>query len=296
VLSDLHADHVGGLPGLLAGWRVGAVEVGPLAEPGVGGGRVRTWAAAARVPVRSLHAGTRFRIGSAAVTVLGPVGIPHGSASDPNGDSLVLRVVDAGVTLLTGDVGSEAQRALVASGAPLRADVLKVAHHGAADQDPTFLVATRARVAVISVGAHTAYSEPADTTVAALTAAGMRVLRTDRDGDVAVVVRGGGLGVVRHRRGVPPAMAVAAGRPEPGRCPQTGWSATPAAAEARLQSIAEVRRAGSGELPHARAPPRLRGTASSGTASSGTASSGRPVRCSSDGPIRRAGNRDARHR
>jgi competence protein ComEC len=164
------------------------------------------------------------------VTVLGPISLVHGTDSDPNNDSLVLRVVDAGVTLLlTGDVEVPAQQALVAAGTSLRADVLKVPHHGAADQDPAFLAATRAKVAVISVGARNTYGQPAGATVSTLAAAGMQVLRTDQDGDVAVVVRGGRLGVVRHRGRGSPTTPVALAGVEPGRGgPRVG--AQPAAA------------------------------------------------------------------
>ena len=73
--------------------------------------------------------------------------------------------------------------------------MLKVPHHGSRYQDPELLDGLGARLALVSVGAGNDYGHPAASTVALLRRAGMRVERTDRDGDVAVTVRDGELGV-----------------------------------------------------------------------------------------------------
>ena len=65
-----------------------------------------------------------------------------------------------------------------------------------ASQDPAFLAATGAGLAVISVGLHNTYGHPAAVTLAALAADGMAVRRTDLDGDVAIVAGSGGLRVI----------------------------------------------------------------------------------------------------
>ena len=118
--------------------------------------------------------------------------------------------------LLTGDLGAEAEARLVASGIDLRADVLKVPHHGSADADPDFLAASGARVALVSVGADNTYGHPTARTLSWLAADGMRVHRTDREGDLAVVGsrrllgRRGRGGRRRRRRRAPAARG---GRP-----------------------------------------------------------------------------------
>jgi competence protein ComEC len=82
-------------------------------------------------------------------------------------------------------------------------DVLKVPHHGSRHQDPELLARLGARLAVVSVGADNDYGHPAAATLALLRRSGMKVERTDRDGDVAVVVRDGQLEVrVRGVRGL----------------------------------------------------------------------------------------------
>jgi competence protein ComEC len=119
-----------------------------------------------------------------------------------NNTSVVLKATTpAGRVLLAGDVELEAQEDLLASGADLRADVLKVAHHGSRYNAEQFLAMVRPRVAIVSVGAHNSYGHPNQHVLDELTEAGARVLRTDRDGDVAVI-GGPSLQVVARRTAV----------------------------------------------------------------------------------------------
>jgi competence protein ComEC len=100
---------------------------------------------------------------------------------------------------LGGDIEPEGQQRLAAALPGLSVDVLKVPHHGSRYQDLPFLQSLRARLAVISVGADNDYGHPAPETVAGLAATGERVLRTDRDGAVAIVERDGRLSAVTRR-------------------------------------------------------------------------------------------------
>jgi competence protein ComEC len=200
VLTHFHADHVEGLPGVLHGRRVGTLLVGPLDDPPEEVDRVQRWAAGAHVPIRTAVSGETDHVGGVAWQVLWPSRLLLGEGSDPNNNSLVLRVVTQGhVLLLTGDLETAAQTELLASGVDLRAEVLKVPHHGSAAQDPDFLAATGAGLAVISVGIDNTYGHPAPITLSLLAADGMQVRRTDEDGDVAVVATSSGLRVVTHQ-------------------------------------------------------------------------------------------------
>ncbi len=78
-------------------------------------------------------------------------------------------------------------------------DVLKVAHHGSALQDPGLVHDASAPLALISVGAGNPYGHPAPSTVALLRASGAVVRRTDQDGDIAVVSSAGHLAAVSRR-------------------------------------------------------------------------------------------------
>ena len=205
VLTHFHADHVDGLEGVLHGRRVGAVEVTSLAEPLSGVRLVQGVAARAGVPVVRASYGETRRLGPLTWQVIAPSHDPSPSSeSPPNDSSVVLLVRTRGIRiLLMGDEEDGSQAQLRRDTGGVRADVLKVAHHGSARQDPGLVRATGARLAVISVGVDNDYGHPAPSLMALLRDARMRVARTDRDGDVAVVVDHG-LRVATAGAGRPP--------------------------------------------------------------------------------------------
>ncbi len=126
---------------------------------------------------------------------------PAPSPDGPNDASVALSVRSAGLSLLLlGDLEPAAQQALARSpaGAGLGpVDVLKVAHHGSAYQDPDLIRRVAPRIALISCGKDNPYGHPAPRTVAALRGEGALVLRTDEDGAIVVVGAGEGLSVAR---------------------------------------------------------------------------------------------------
>ena len=190
VLTHLHADHVSGLRTVLGEISVGAVAIGPLREPRWAFDDLVRDAGAHRTPIVTLQAGQRLGWPGLVLDVLAPdPGVTRTqTADDANDASLVVRATTAaGRVLLTGDVELQGQGRLVSSGADLRADVLKVPHHGSRYTTPRFLQAVRPRLALISVGAGNDYGHPNPFVTGALTRAGARVLRTDQEGDIAVL-------------------------------------------------------------------------------------------------------------
>ncbi|MFE9442703.1 ComEC/Rec2 family competence protein [Streptomyces sp. NPDC006602] len=196
VLTHFHADHVAGLPGVLRGRSVGAIETTGYEEPFDQAEFVRREARARRIPVTRGVAGEQRRTGALSWQVLWPQPRPAPEPEGPNDASVALLVRSAGLRfLLLGDLEPPAQQALLRSpaGAGLGGvDVLKVAHHGSAYQDPELIRRVAPRLALISCGADNPYGHPAPSTVAALQAGGAVVLRTDRDGALAVAGTGDG--------------------------------------------------------------------------------------------------------
>ncbi len=199
LLTHFHADHVDGIAGVLRGRRVGRIETSPLREPAGGTGEVLAAAGRAGIGVTEAVVGETGRVGPLRWQVLAPDGLPGPeSDSPPNDASVVLLIESRGIRLLLlGDQEVPAQRDLARRLPGLRADVLKVAHHGSAKQDAALVGLLGARLALISAGRGNDYGHPAAVTLRLLEEAGMRVRRTDREGDIAVVVdRRGRLGSV----------------------------------------------------------------------------------------------------
>ncbi|MFG3661167.1 ComEC/Rec2 family competence protein [Streptomyces sp. NPDC047706] len=200
VLTHFHADHVAGLPGVLRGRAVGAIETTGFEEPEEQVEFVHGEAAARGIAVTRAMAGERRRTGDLSWQVLWPPG--QASAPEgPNDASVAMLVRSAGLRmLLLGDLEPPAQRALLRTPAAALVggvDVLKVAHHGSAYQDPELIRRAAPRLALISCGADNPYGHPAPSTVAALRDGGATVLRTDVHGALAVAGAGRGLRVAR---------------------------------------------------------------------------------------------------
>jgi len=139
------------------------------------------------VKVRRIGKGFKREISGVEFTVLHP---PAGWHSDVNDASLVLRVIwgDRSV-LFTGDIGHLAEAEMVRRGLPLRAEVIKVPHHGSRHSSSyPFVREVSPLYAVISVGWRNPFGHPAERTILRYQGIGATVLRTDLDG--AITFRG----------------------------------------------------------------------------------------------------------
>ena len=203
IITHFHADHVDGLMGVLQHRRIGQLWVSPLAPPGPLSTLITQQAAQRGVPVYAPPRGTSASVGAAELQVLGPVdhlAFGQDESSMQNDSSLVIMVTVARLrVLLTGDVEPPGQQAIVDTGADLHADVLKIPHHGSAQQDPDFIAATHARLAIASAGVDNDYGHPAPRTLQLVRSLGMTVLSTDQDGSVAVRMSRSGLAAMKQR-------------------------------------------------------------------------------------------------
>ncbi len=194
-LTHAHHDHLDGLRSVLANFQVGELWIGRDEETPA----LRSLLQEARtrgVAIVHRTAGSDFAWDGVQGEVLWPPDIgPVAEAS--NDDSLVMRLSDGDVRfLLPGDAQQKAEDSLVARGAPLNATFLKVPHHGSkTSSTENFLSAVHPQAAVVSVGEGNAYGQPAENILERYAAAGVRLLRTDRDGAVTAVTDGRSLSV-----------------------------------------------------------------------------------------------------
>ncbi len=199
VLTHFDLDHVGGVEALDG--KVATVLHGPVATPEAEVALARLQQTGARtVPT---HAGMHGTLGEAAWRVLWP---PADSLAFAGGNdaSVVVDIRGGAVptSLFLGDLSASPQAALAASGdlAPPY-DLVKVAHHGSADQDPRLYEIADPAVALVTVGEDNTYGHPRDEILDPLEQLGARIARTDHEGVVALWKTGEDLHVWREREG-----------------------------------------------------------------------------------------------
>ncbi|MDT3680279.1 MAG: DNA internalization-related competence protein ComEC/Rec2 [Burkholderiaceae bacterium] len=182
VVSHLDSDHSGGLPSLLRGlrydWVGGTLPAGHAAR---NAGR----------PFVDCVRGHAWRWDDVHFEVLHPgPEKPRGVRSPTNASSCVLRIsAPAATVLLAGDLEAGQERALVerfgAEG--VRADLLLAPHHGSnSSSSAAFLAAVAPRHAIVQNGYRNRFRHPADRVVDRYRAAGIELLRSDRDGAITI--------------------------------------------------------------------------------------------------------------
>jgi competence protein ComEC len=199
VASHPHADHIVGLPTVLA-----RVPTGLVLEPGCDQTSqlqldLDLAIADEGVDVATPRMGDTFTVGDIAVDVLSPDRCWTGTESDSNNDALVLRVTQGEhVVLFATEPEEPAQEALLEAGVDLHAELLKVPHHGAATSVPEFFQAVQAEVAVVSVGEND-YGHPVPATLDAIAETGAEVWRTDQHGTITITFDSAGPVVTADR-------------------------------------------------------------------------------------------------
>lgn len=195
VLTHFHADHVMGLSGVLIGRDVGAAWVTDYSKPQAEREQVISQLAKSKMQIVHQGDGVTFNSpkGRVNIKVLWPRLVSEnfsalpGDGSSINNSSVALLISIGKLRIFDpGDLEPPAQEALLNSNQIQPVHILKVAHHGSAYQFLPLLDRLHPKLALISVGAGNSYGHPAPKTIAALTAQGVKVRRTDLDGAIAV--------------------------------------------------------------------------------------------------------------
>lgn len=188
VCTHPHSDHVGGLSGAL---RYAAVDEAFCCAAEYDSRSFDSFVKALEkqgVELQVPQAGRQLQLGAAVITVISP----SKQYEELNDNSLVLRI-DYGRTsvLLAGDAGYQAELDMMDSDYPLRADILKVGHHGSGSSSYYyFLDAVEPEYAVISVGSDNENGHPSQNVLDKLDKIGAEVFRTDTDGDITFISDG----------------------------------------------------------------------------------------------------------
>ncbi|MDN4481420.1 ComEC/Rec2 family competence protein [Demequina muriae] len=180
VLTHPHQDHDGAVVSVLG---AATVESAWVAEAGARGPAASALAGAG-VPVEVPRPGRQEQVGRVALTVLSEAHADPGE--DGNDASVIVHAAAGETTLLAlGDLERRGQQGLLTQlSGGVAVDVVKVAHHGSADQLPALAARIDAVVAVVTVGLDNRHGHPTDEALELYGAGAEALLRTDLCGDV----------------------------------------------------------------------------------------------------------------
>jgi competence protein ComEC len=182
-MTHAHDDHAQGLPALIENFHPAQLWTGATA-PSEAWREVEAKARAQKVSIVELRSGRSFDFGGAHIEIISPPTDYVPGESPKNNDSLGMRIsYGERAILLTGDMEKPMEIQALATGEPLRADILKVGHHGSntSSVEP-FLEAISPTFALISDGFENSFHHPHRQVLERLTAHRATILRTDQQG------------------------------------------------------------------------------------------------------------------
>jgi competence protein ComEC len=186
-LSHPDRDHFGGLIFIVHNFSPDEFWTSGTSSEDASYGELVEAAQHARTRSRLCNSATApMTIGGVAIRCVGP--LASAAELKENNSSSVIRLTYGRTALLfPGDLEAKGEHELIASGADLRATILKVPHHGShTSSSAAFITAVHPELAVISLGYHNRFHFPADEVLERYGSAGVTVMRTDEDGAVSV--------------------------------------------------------------------------------------------------------------
>jgi competence protein ComEC len=190
--SHGHPDHTGGFAEIAGGFEIKAALKGVSGHSESPRDLFTKAALASGASLRKAQRGDSFVINGAHIEVLAPFADFGRSLMSDNNESMVLRITYGDRSfLLTGDIEKEAEARLALSDSDLRADVLKVAHHGSKTSSTVdFLEKAQPQHAVISVAKFSPFGHPHPDALARLQTIGARIWRTSECGAITISTDG----------------------------------------------------------------------------------------------------------
>lgn len=189
VATHPHEDHIGGLDTVIYNFDVEKIIKPDLAENTKTSRDFEEAVSSRNIPSYSPAQGETIEFGDLKFIVLNDKSKNY---SDTNNYSVVLKMVYGNTAFLfTGDAEAEAEHDIINSGLDIKADVLKVAHHGSASSTTAnFLKKVSPDFAVISVGTDNPYGHPDSIVINRLNLQDVAILQTNEMGTVVFTTNG----------------------------------------------------------------------------------------------------------
>ena len=184
-----HSDHIGGLAEIIDSFPVEKVFLPRVTHNTSAFEALLKSIKGKNLKINTARQGVKIPLEGIQARFIAPVGESY---DDLNNYSAVIRIEYGDSSfVLTGDAEELAEKEMLFSGEKLKADVLKIGHHGSSSSTcPAFLKAVEPQYAVIMCGEDNDYGHPHRETLAALDAAGVKVYRTDLNGTIIMTSDG----------------------------------------------------------------------------------------------------------
>jgi len=201
VATHPHEDHIGGMAAVIKSFEIGKIYFPRVIH------NTRTFEnlldaiAAKNLQINTAKAGVELiKSENLSLAFVAPIGEKYDNL---NNYSAVVRLVFSNTAFLfTGDAESLVENEMLTSNYDIRANVLKVGHHGSnTSTSQRFLSAVKPSVAVISVGTGNSYRHPAQAVLTRLNNDKVSIYRTDKNGTITVTSDGEKLSVVTQKKG-----------------------------------------------------------------------------------------------
>lgn len=189
-----HADHIGGIDNVIKEFPVKAVYMPRIAHTSKSFRDVLDAVEASNLKIHTAKTGIVLPMNGVKAELLAPV---KDNYEDLNNYSAVVKVVcGKKVFLFMGDAEKESEEDMLAVHSELKADVLKIGHHGSSSgTSERFLAVVKPQYAIIMLGADNPYGHPHIEIMNRLTQSGTKILRTDLNGTIVISTDGNRLQV-----------------------------------------------------------------------------------------------------
>jgi competence protein ComEC len=198
VATHPHEDHIGGMPEIINNFKIDKMIMTKVTTTTKTYENMLNAIYNKGLKVTEAKPNYSFKLGGSDCTIIAP---NSSSYTDLNDSSVVIKLTYKGKSFLfTGDASQPSEADMLKNGYDLKADVLKVGHHGSSSAtSAAFLKAVNPQYAVISVGLGNTYGHPTKSTLDKLEKASVKVYRTDENGTVIIGYDGNNLKVTTEK-------------------------------------------------------------------------------------------------
>jgi len=188
VATHPHADHIGGLIGVLDAFEVDEIWLNGDTSTSQTYSQFMSAVNSEGAQVYEARRGDTIEVGELVFNVLHPVSLDD----TVNNNSIVLSLSYGDIDfLLMGDAEEEAETSMLTAGIVPDVEVLKVGHHGSRTASSRqFLQVAKPKLAIYMAGKGNIYGHPHQETITALTEVGALIQGTDIYGTIVITTTG----------------------------------------------------------------------------------------------------------